>query len=206
MPRRAKPDRPPLPDGFRFGVATSAFQIEGGLNGPGEPANNWVCWEREGRVELSGIAVDFWNRYEEQLDLAAALGCDTFRLGLEWARIEPEEGAIDETALDRYAQILDACVERGLEPLITLNHFTRPGSGSISGSRPNRPSASRPGWSECSRGWPIVAGSGSPSTSRPSSLSAVTSLASNPPDAASPGRRCSRALGTCLPPMFALTG
>ena len=126
MPRRSKPDRPLLPDGFRLGVATSAFQIEGGLNGPGEPANNWVCWEREGRVEPSGIAVDFWNRYEEQLDLAAALGCDTFRLGLEWARIEPEEGAIDETALDRYAQILDACVERGLEPLITLHHFTHP--------------------------------------------------------------------------------
>src|SRR5664280_1915661 len=126
MPRRSKPDRPLLPDGFRLGVATSAFQIEGGLNGPGEPANNWVYWEQEGRVEPSGIAVDFWNRYEEQLDLAAALGCDTFRLGLEWARIEPEEGAIDETALDRYAQILDACVERGLEPLITLHHFTHP--------------------------------------------------------------------------------
>ena len=53
-----------LPEGFRFGVATSAFQIEGGLNGPGEPANNWVWWEREGRVEPSWIAVDFWNRYE----------------------------------------------------------------------------------------------------------------------------------------------
>jgi beta-glucosidase len=126
MPRKAKSDKPLLPDGFRFGVATSAFQIEGGLNGPGEPANNWAEWEREGRVEPSGIAVDFWNRYEEQIDLAAALGCDTFRLGLEWARIEPAEGAIDETALDRYAQMLDACAERGLEPLVTLHHFTHP--------------------------------------------------------------------------------
>lgn len=126
MPRKRTSEQSLLPNGFRFGVATSAFQIEGGLNGPGEPANNWVWWEREGRVEPSGIAVDFWNRYEEQLDLAAALGCDTFRLGLEWARVEPEEGAIDETALDRYAAILDACHERGLEPLATLHHFTHP--------------------------------------------------------------------------------
>ncbi|MGD0166137.1 MAG: family 1 glycosylhydrolase [Gaiellaceae bacterium] len=115
-----------LPDGFRFGVATSAFQVEGGLNGPGEPANNWVEWERAGRVEPSGIAVDFWNRYEYLLDRAAVLGCDTFRLGLEWARVEPEEGQIDETALDRYSTILDACHERGLEPLATLHHFTHP--------------------------------------------------------------------------------
>jgi beta-glucosidase len=119
------PDRL-LPDGFRFGVATSAFQVEGGLNGPGEPANNWVRWEREGRVEPSGVAVDFWNRYQDLLDRAAALGCDTFRLGLEWARVEPEEGEIDETALDRYSAILDACLERGLEPLVTLHHFTHP--------------------------------------------------------------------------------
>jgi beta-glucosidase/6-phospho-beta-glucosidase/beta-galactosidase len=126
MARRSTPDRPLLPDGFRFGVATSAFQIEGGLNGPGEPANNWARWEREGRVEPSGIAVDFWNRYEEQLDLAAALGCDTFRLGLEWARVEPQAGQIDETALERYSAIIDACLERGLEPLVTLHHFTHP--------------------------------------------------------------------------------
>jgi beta-glucosidase len=126
MVRTARSDNTLLPDGFRFGVATSAFQIEGGLNGPGEPANNWVWWEREGRVEPSGIAVDFWNRYEQQLDLAAALGCDTFTLGLEWARIEPEDGQIDATALDHYARILDACAERALEPMITLHHFTHP--------------------------------------------------------------------------------
>ena len=126
MGRRRDSERPLLPAGFRFGVASSAFQSEGGLNGPGEPANNWLRWEREGRVEPSGIAIDFWNRYEEQLDRAAAIGCDTFRLGLEWARVEPEEGQPDETALDRYAAILDACHERGLEPLVTLHHFTHP--------------------------------------------------------------------------------
>ena len=115
-----------LPAGFRFGVATAGFQIEGGFNGPGEPANNWVLWERAGRVEPSGIAIDFWNRYEEHLDRAAAMGCDAFRLGVEWARVEPEEGRIDRSALDRYGAILTACRARGMEPLVTLHHFTHP--------------------------------------------------------------------------------
>ena len=115
-----------LPPGFRFGVATAGFQIEGGFNGPGEPANNWVRWERAGRVEPSGLAVDFWNRYEEHLDRAAALGCDAFRLGVEWARVEPAPGQVDDGALEHYATILDACRERGLEPLVTLHHFTHP--------------------------------------------------------------------------------
>ncbi|MCU1462109.1 MAG: putative beta-glycosidase [Acidimicrobiales bacterium] len=115
-----------LPDDFRFGVATAGFQVEGGYNGVGEPANNWADWERSGRVEPSGIALDFWNRAEEQLDRAVAAGCDAFRLSVEWARGEPAEGSIDDGALDRYAAILDACAERGLRPLVTLHHFTHP--------------------------------------------------------------------------------
>ena len=72
-----------LPDGFRFGVATSGFQTEGGYNGPGQPANNWLEWERSGRVEPVGIALDFWNRYEEHLDRAVAARCDAFRISVE---------------------------------------------------------------------------------------------------------------------------
>ncbi len=115
-----------LPPGFRFGVATSGFQTEGGFNGPGEPANNWSEWEKAGRVEPSGIAIDFWNRYEDHLDRVVAAGCDAFRLSVEWARVEPEEGAVDHGALDRYAAVLDACVERGIEPVVSLHHYTHP--------------------------------------------------------------------------------
>ncbi len=115
-----------LPDGFRFGVATAAFQVEGGVNGPGEPSNNWVWWERAGLVEPSGSAVGFWDRYEEHLDRAAAMGCDVFRLGIEWARVEPKAGQIDSAALDRYEAILQACADRHMEPLLTLHHFTHP--------------------------------------------------------------------------------
>ena len=116
----------PLPDGFLFGVATAGFQIEGGFNGPGQPANNWLAWEQVGRVTPSGDAVDFWRRPEEALDRAAALGCDSFRLGVEWARVQPGPGVVDAAAVDRYVAIVEACVDRGLTPLVTLHHFTHP--------------------------------------------------------------------------------
>ena len=115
-----------LPDGFLTGVATSGFQIEGGFNGPGQPANNWVWWERVGRVERSGVACNFWAEPEVALDRAAGLGVNTFRLSVEWARLEPVEGERDEEALARYAAILAMCEERGLEPMVTLHHFTHP--------------------------------------------------------------------------------
>jgi beta-glucosidase len=115
-----------LGDGFAIGVATAGYQVEGGYNGDGEPANNWYDWERTGRVERSGVACQFWTHPEEALDRAAALGCNMFRLSVEWARLEPEAGRYDEAALDRYVEILEMCRARGLEPLITLHHFTHP--------------------------------------------------------------------------------
>ncbi|MDA8343324.1 MAG: family 1 glycosylhydrolase [Actinomycetota bacterium] len=115
-----------MPGDFLFGVATAGFQVEGGFNGPGEPANNWRSWERAGRVEASGNAVDFWNDPDASLDRAAALGCTSFRMGVEWARVEPAEGEIDRAALDHYRSVLAGCRDRGMEPLLTLHHFTHP--------------------------------------------------------------------------------
>lgn len=124
---RRDPDAPVvLPEGFRFGVATAGFQVEGGYNGPGEPRNNWWWWEDEGRVEPSGLAIGFWDDHEHHLDRAVDAGCDAFRLSVEWARCEPEPGAFDEDAFARYRTILDACHHRGLEPLVSLHHFTHP--------------------------------------------------------------------------------
>ncbi len=115
-----------VPPGFLLGVATAGFQVEGGFNGPDQPANNWLAWEQVGRVTPSGDAVGFWDRPGEALDRAAAIGCDSFRLSVEWARVMPERGVVDRTALDRYRSIVDGCVERGLTPLVTLHHFTHP--------------------------------------------------------------------------------
>ncbi len=115
-----------VPAGFLLGVATAGFQVEGGFNGSGQPANNWLAWEQVGRVTPSGDAVGFWDRPERALDRAAALGCDSFRLSVEWARVMPACGVVDRTALDRYRAIVDACRDRGLTPLVTLHHFTHP--------------------------------------------------------------------------------
>jgi beta-glucosidase len=115
-----------LPEGFLFGASTAGFQIEGGFNGPGQPANNWLAWEQVGRVEPSGDAVGFWEHPEEALDRAADMGCDSFRLGVEWARVVPGPGEVDGKALAGYVDIVQGCVDRGLEPLVTLHHFTHP--------------------------------------------------------------------------------
>ena len=115
-----------MPPGFLLGVATAGYQVEGGFNGAGQPANNWQAWEQVGRVAPSGDAVGFWERPEEALDRAAALGCDSFRLSIEWARVVPDRGGVDRDALDRYRAIVEACADRGLTPLVTLHHFTHP--------------------------------------------------------------------------------
>ena len=125
-PRRPPAVRPVLGEGFAIGVATAGFQVEGGYNGPGEPANNWGEWERSGRAERSGVACDFWAHPEEALDRAAAIGCTTFRLSVEWARLEPAAGRFDDAALARYVEILEMCAARRLEPMVTLHHFTHP--------------------------------------------------------------------------------
>src|SRR5580658_2751569 len=85
-----------LGEGFAIGVATAGYQVEGGYNGDGEPENNWANWERTGRVERSGIACDFWAHPEEALDRAAAIGCNAFRLSVEWTRLEPVQGDFDQ--------------------------------------------------------------------------------------------------------------
>ncbi len=108
-------------------MATSGYQIEGGFNGEGEPHNNWSGWETTGRVARSGLACDFWRHPEEALDRAAAIGSNAFRLSVEWARLEPRPGEFDHAALERYAEILALCAARGMEPIVTLHHFTHPG-------------------------------------------------------------------------------
>jgi beta-glucosidase/6-phospho-beta-glucosidase/beta-galactosidase len=117
----------------RIGVATAGFQVEGGFNAFGQPTNNWADWELHNRADPSGPALRFWDRPHWLLDRAAAAGCDRFRLSIEWARIQPgfdiaDTGPppVDDTSLDGYASIVAACRERGMEPMVTLHHFTHP--------------------------------------------------------------------------------
>jgi beta-glucosidase len=122
-----------LPDGFLFGVANAAYQVEGGLNGPGEPLNNWVSLERSGKVETSGEAIRFWTEYPEQVAMAGEMNLNAFRLGVEWARVQPGTYArteavpgFDSPAIEGYAEILASIMKAGMEPIVTLHHFTHP--------------------------------------------------------------------------------
>src|SRR5688572_9917573 len=87
-----------FPEGFRWGVATAAHQIEGG-----NTANDW--WDFENRpdstvAQRSGQACDSWNRWRADHDLVEALGVDDYRFSIEWSRIEPEAGEWSDEAMD----------------------------------------------------------------------------------------------------------
>ncbi len=114
-----------FPPDFLWGTATSSHQVEGdNLN------NDWWAWEQDnGRFpqnQRSGIACDWWRHAEADLDRAAELGIKAHRISIEWSRVEPEPGAFDRAALDRYREIVQAMHERGIEPMVALHHFTNP--------------------------------------------------------------------------------
>jgi beta-glucosidase len=113
-----------FPDGFLWGAATAAHQIEGNnIN-----SNWWVHENEPGTtiVEPSGDAADSYHRYREDIALLAELGLNSYRFSIEWARIEPERGMLSRASVDHYRRMVDACHEFGLEPIVTLMHFTVP--------------------------------------------------------------------------------
>jgi beta-glucosidase len=113
-----------FPDGFLWGTATAAHQVEGG-----NWNNDWWAWEHaEGTacVEPSGDACDHFWRYPADIALLAELGFGAYRFSIEWSRIEPEEGEFSRAALDHYARVIGACHEHGVLPVVTFHHFTTP--------------------------------------------------------------------------------
>ena len=114
----------PTPEGFLWGTAISAHQSEGNnIN-----SDAWLCETVTPSLyrEPSRDACDSYHRYEEDIAIAADLGFNCHRLGIEWARIEPEEGLFSTAELDHYRRVLEACHKRGLKPMVTYNHFTVP--------------------------------------------------------------------------------
>jgi beta-glucosidase len=113
-----------FPDGFLWGAATAAHQVEGG-----NEASDWWQWERAPGTpvrEPSGNACEHWTRYPADIGLLAGLGLNTYRFSVEWARIEPEPGRFDDAALAHYRQVADTVIGHGLTPMVTLHHFTLP--------------------------------------------------------------------------------
>ncbi|MCL3777399.1 MULTISPECIES: family 1 glycosylhydrolase [unclassified Actinomyces] len=113
-----------LRDDFLWGASTSGYQTEG-------DSVNADFWDTEqvtgGHVqERSGSACDSWHRYREDIRLAAEGGLRAYRFSIEWSRIEPVRGELSRAALLHYRDMIDACHEHGLEPVVTLHHFASP--------------------------------------------------------------------------------
>lgn len=114
-----------FPDGFLWGAATSAHQVEGGNR-----SNDWWRFEQQpGAVrggERSGEACRHWELYEQDFARAAADGHNAHRLSLEWSRLEPSPGSFDPGAAAHYHEVLASLARHRLTPIVTLHHFTNP--------------------------------------------------------------------------------
>jgi beta-glucosidase len=116
---------------FVWGVATSAFQIEGAARADGKGPSIWdrFCTE-PGRIadaSTGDVACDHYHRWSEDLELIAGLGVDAYRFSVSWPRVRPDgQGAWNEAGLDFYERLVDGLVARGVKPYLTLNHWDLP--------------------------------------------------------------------------------
>lgn len=113
-----------FPDHFLWGASTAAHQVEGN----NIHSDFWLMENLKGSLfkERSGDAVNHYQLYREDIALMAELGLNTYRFSIEWARIEPEEGIFDETAIEHYRDVLKTCNKYNIMPIVTLHHFTSP--------------------------------------------------------------------------------
>lgn len=107
-----------------IGAATAAHQVEG------NNANSDI-WAMEhmahgGYPEKSGLAANHYVTYREDIARMADAGLNAYRFSLEWARIEPEEGVFDAEATEHYRDVIQCCYDHGIEPIVTLHHFSSP--------------------------------------------------------------------------------
>lgn len=134
MTAHTVPSRHDFPADFRWGVSTSSFQIEGAGREDGKGESIWdrFCSEpgriRDGANGL--VACDHYHRYPQDLDLAKSLGVNAYRFSIAWPRILPHghlgRGAVNEAGLAFYDRLVDAMLERGLDPWCTLYHWDLP--------------------------------------------------------------------------------
>ena len=114
-----------LPADFLLGCATSGHQVEGGLD------NDWARWARDDPKRIrdgsdASIACDHYVRYRDDLEQLAEMSQNAHRFSVEWARIEPRPGCFETAELDHYADVVRTCRRLGMEPVVTLQHFSLP--------------------------------------------------------------------------------
>jgi beta-glucosidase len=114
-----------FPSDFCWGASSSSQQVEGH-----QARNNWFLWQHykadDPDFVPAGIACNFWQDHSRFIDTLKKAGLNSFRMSLEWARIEPQEGVFDQEALDRYKQICKDFHDAGISLFVTLHHYTEP--------------------------------------------------------------------------------
>ncbi|MGV9415827.1 family 1 glycosylhydrolase [Nocardia sp. NPDC003693] len=127
VPAGAAPPPPgqlaPMSDDFLWGVAASGFQSEGSA-----PDSNWTRYIAAGKTEDPyRDSIDFYHRYASDIQLAKQLGVSVYRIGIEWARVQPQPGVWDEAGLRFYDSVIGAITAAGMRPMLTLDHWVYPG-------------------------------------------------------------------------------
>jgi len=143
--------RPPslrFPDGFVWGTATAAYQVEGAVTEDGRGPSIWDTFTHEpGRVidgTTGDVACDHYHRYLDDVALMAELGLASYRFSIAWPRIVPAgSGAVNQAGLDFYSRLVDALLDRGIDPLATLYHWDLPQPLQDQGGWTNRETALR---------------------------------------------------------------
>jgi beta-glucosidase len=120
-----------FPNNFVWGTATSAYQIEGAAAEDGRGPSIWDTFSHTPGKTLNGdtgdIACDHYHRYTEDLGLVAKMGLNAYRFSIAWPRVQPlGEGAWNEKGLAFYDRLVDAMLERGIAPHLTLYHWDLP--------------------------------------------------------------------------------
>lgn len=132
-------------DNFYWGVSIAAFQTEGAWNADGKSLSVWDLFtQKKGKVhenQNAFIACDFYNRYEQDIDILKQLNIPNFRFSIAWTRILPNgTGIINQDGVDYYNKVINYCLKQGVEPWLTLYHWDLPQVLELQGGWTNRDS------------------------------------------------------------------
>lgn len=137
-----------FPDGFAWGAATAAYQIEGGAGEDGRGRSIWDTFSHTPGKTLNGdtgdVACDHYHRWAEDLGHLAELGLDAYRFSISWPRVQPGgRGRLNRAGVDFYSHLVDGLLERGVKPVVTLYHWDLPQELEDAGGWPARDTAAR---------------------------------------------------------------
>jgi len=136
-----------FPDGFLFGAATAAYQIEGAAFEDGRTASIWDEFTRVPGAVIGGdngdVACDHYHRYPEDVALMKELGLQTYRFSTSWSRVRPDGGAVNQAGVDFYSRLVDELLGAGILPWLTLYHWDMPQALQEKGGWTHRDSVDR---------------------------------------------------------------